>query len=86
MIINYSNRHKYIFLGKVTMFSNDILDKIKQDETVGAGNFLYKLREIVGDVSNKKLFLDRPYIDHHGDSWSALSVDDILTLADELSN
>jgi acyl-coenzyme A synthetase/AMP-(fatty) acid ligase len=68
------------------MFSNDILDKIKQDETIGAGNFLYKLKEIVGDVSQKTLFLDTPYKDHHGNDWLAFSVDDILTLADELSN
>jgi len=68
------------------MFSNDLLDKIKQDETIGAGNFLYKLKEIVGDVSNKTLFLDTPYKDHHGQEWQAFSVDDILNLADELSN
>jgi len=57
------------------MFSNDVLDKIKKDETLGAGNFLYKLKEIVGDVSKKVLFLDTPYRDHHGHDWLEFSVD-----------
>lgn len=69
------------------MFSNDILDKIKQDKALGAGNFLYKLKEIIGDDASKKiLYLDTPYTDHHGKKWLVFSVDDILTLTDELSN
>lgn len=68
------------------MFSNEILNKIKQDETLGAGNFLYRLKDIVGDLSHKTLFLDSPYTDHHGQIWDSFSIDEILILADELSN
>ncbi|EEE35747.1 AMP-dependent synthetase and ligase [Rhodobacteraceae bacterium KLH11] len=68
------------------MYSNSILDQIKADETLGAGNFLYKLRDIVGDVTEQSLFLDTAYVDHTGTARDSLSVEDILTLADGLAN
>jgi len=68
------------------MFSNDILDKIKADPSLGAGNFLYKLRALTSDIDKRTIYLSQPYKDHHGNEHLRLSVKDILALSDELSN
>jgi len=68
--------------------NREILDAMLRDPSVGAGNYIYKLQELMNEEqrSTPLIFLDQLHLDHNNNLIDCLSIDYIVNSADSYAS